>query len=203
VQPSKKIGLLLIAMSLVFSAIGQSTLSPEERLFGLSKLWQEVNYNFAYFDQVADFDWDQAYTSAIKEVSKKQSDLEYYQTLERLVAQLNDGHTNIYMPDRLQKSRSFPKVKVGLFENKFRIIDIDVELENKIPLGSEIIKVNGQPTHKHFEEKILPYIASSTEHARIERGLEFLFYGPVDRIIEVQFQSPINSKIHFYEYIWK
>jgi carboxyl-terminal processing protease len=35
-------------------------LSAAERSYGLSLIWQEANYNFAFFDRVPDLDWDAA-----------------------------------------------------------------------------------------------------------------------------------------------
>jgi hypothetical protein len=33
-------------------------ISDGEKLNGLSLVWQEANYNFAFFDQVSDLNWD-------------------------------------------------------------------------------------------------------------------------------------------------
>ena len=36
-------------------------LSPEEKVYGLSKIWAEVNNNFVFLDKL-DFDFDSLYT---------------------------------------------------------------------------------------------------------------------------------------------
>ena len=43
-------------------------LSDGDKLFGLSLIWQEANYNFAFFDQVPDLDWDSAYRAFLPRV---------------------------------------------------------------------------------------------------------------------------------------
>ena len=94
-----------------------NTLSNEEKLYGLSKFWQEVNYNFAFFDQVPDLDWDEAYREFIPKVLATKNDFEYYRTLQRFCALLKDGHTNVYIPrriDSLRYSNSFGKYRLYL-----------------------------------------------------------------------------------------
>ena len=48
------------------NASPENTLPMETKLYGLSKLWSDASYNFAYFDQVPDLDWDSAYLDVSK-----------------------------------------------------------------------------------------------------------------------------------------
>ena len=75
-----------------------STLSVVDRLYGLSVLWQEANYNFAFFDKVPDLDWDQTYREFIPQVLHAEDLLDYYRTLQRFTALLGDGHTRVDLP---------------------------------------------------------------------------------------------------------
>ena len=53
----------------LFAQIEETTydaqLSDSDKLYGLSLFWREVSYNFAFFDQVPELDWDQAYKEFI------------------------------------------------------------------------------------------------------------------------------------------
>ena len=40
-------------------------LSIPERLYGLSLIWKEAAYNFAFFDRIPELDWDAAYREYI------------------------------------------------------------------------------------------------------------------------------------------
>jgi hypothetical protein len=51
----------------VFSVKNSVCLSVVERLSGLSLIWQEANYNFAFFDRVPDLYWDASYREYIFE----------------------------------------------------------------------------------------------------------------------------------------
>ena len=42
-------------------------LSPEEKVYGLSKIWAEVNNNFVFLDKL-DFDFDSLYMETIPKV---------------------------------------------------------------------------------------------------------------------------------------
>jgi len=55
-----KIGFfIIIVLSFSFKASSQNeiNLTTEEKLYGLSKLWKESSYNFAFFDQVPNLNW--------------------------------------------------------------------------------------------------------------------------------------------------
>jgi carboxyl-terminal processing protease len=68
------------------SSTGESDIGLVDRVYWLSKLWQEVNYNFAYFDQVPDLDFDAHYRSYIPRVLEARSDFEYCSASSRVWA---------------------------------------------------------------------------------------------------------------------
>ena len=60
--------LLLLFIYLPISLESQSfkdVISTEEKIYGLSKVWSEITYNFAFIDQVS-FDVDSLYKQSIK-----------------------------------------------------------------------------------------------------------------------------------------
>ncbi|MBX2846332.1 MAG: hypothetical protein KTR13_08970 [Saprospiraceae bacterium] len=167
----------------------QDLLTPEERLFGLSKLWQEVNYNFAYFDQVPTLDWDALYLNTIPKVQAVQSDRDYYRVLDAFIAKLEDGHTNIYYPDHIQAQFSYPMIEVQPLDQAYIVTNVCKRWAKKIPLGSKVVEVNSKPVDEFLETEVFPFIASSTEHGKLNRSLEFLFWGPKDEAITATFET--------------
>ena len=82
---------LILAFTLLTAAIppqSNRVITAEERLYGLSLIWQEATYNFAYFDQVPELDWDAAYREFIPLVLEAEDPLEYYRVLQRFAAWL-------------------------------------------------------------------------------------------------------------------
>nr|GFD02801.1 hypothetical protein [Tanacetum cinerariifolium] len=67
-----------------------------EKVAGLSKLWEEAKYNFAYFDHLPGFDWDKLYLEYLPKVQATTSTLAYFRLLQQFYAQLHDGHTGVW-----------------------------------------------------------------------------------------------------------
>ncbi len=78
----------------------RSDLPVAEKIAGLSLLWAQAKYNFVNFDLV-NIDWNKAYLDYLPLVQNTGSTAEYYKVLIKFYAQLNDGHTNVYVPDAL------------------------------------------------------------------------------------------------------
>src|ERR1700740_1891567 len=92
--------IILLAYSVSLFGQQPNTLTPTEKIYGLSKFWQEVNYNFIFLDKTGKSKWDSAYKEFIPLVLKTENDYEYFRELERFCALLKDGHTNIYLPEK-------------------------------------------------------------------------------------------------------
>ncbi len=96
--------LLMIGCSYPFWAFSQTenNLSIQDKLFGLSQLWKEASYNFAFFDQVPELNWDSCYQDFIPRVMMTENDWDYYLELQKFIALLQDGHTRVFPPKELR-----------------------------------------------------------------------------------------------------
>lgn len=183
---------LLIAIMLTYSttAVAQipNTLSPADKVYGLSKFWQEVNYNFVYLDKIDRVMWDTRYKELIPIVQNTRNDYEYYRELQKFCALLKDGHTNIYFPTdvgRLEMTTMFGDYRLFIqnIDGKAIIVRTNLSRKDEIPFGSQVIAVNGIPTQKYIDENVAPYISSSTDYilqdwsiSGLLRGLEGMTY---------------------------
>ncbi len=141
-------------------------LNDVEKIYGLALFWQEVNYNFAYFDQVPDLNWDSTFKEFIPKVLETKNTYDYYKVLQHFAALLNDGHTGVSMPQNYWDSLDRPKVGLLEMQEKIYISNVDTSLKDIIPLGSELVAVDGIPTRDYMMEKVFPYFSSSTDHWR-------------------------------------
>ncbi|MCI5058494.1 MAG: S41 family peptidase [Flavobacteriales bacterium] len=188
--------LVLLYISFAVNSQGDlNTISTKQKIYGLSKFWQEVNYNFAFFDQVPNLNWDSAYQSYIQKVSQTTNDLEYYNELQRFCALLKDGHTNIYLPKRLdslilQNSYAEFSFQVKNLEGGVYVIKADKHTAKELPLGSEIIEVNGQETEVYLKEKVIPLISSSTSHILWNWAVERMFWGTEGTYFDIKIRTP-------------
>ena len=116
--------LVLTLLLITTSSFGQTAtneISNEEKVFGLSKLWSEVKYNFANFD-ISKINWDSTYRVYIPKVLATNTTEEYYKELIKMMALLKDGHSNVYYSPFFNYKR--PPIRTKLIENKIIITDI-------------------------------------------------------------------------------
>jgi C-terminal processing protease CtpA/Prc len=166
----------------------KENLSDDEKIAGLAKFWSEVKYNFANFDLVPDLNWDAAFLEFIPKIKNTKSTLEYYRVLIEMCARLKDAHTNISPPKVLSDELyARPQLRTRLIEDKVFVIGVSEALrQNGIDTGQEVVEVNGLPVKQYAEQKLLPYISSSTKQDMNVRLYEyFLFMGSAKEPIEL------------------
>ena len=91
-------------------------LSQEEKIFMLSDTWKEVSYNFDDPQKLKTIKWDSLYSSCIKEVLQTNSDYEFYQLLQKFIASVGDGHTELVLGDIKRTSPEYGSVAMMLHD---------------------------------------------------------------------------------------
>lgn len=135
-----------------------------DRIYGLSTLWSEAKFSFAFFHQVPDLDWDAAYRDALERVADTETMYGYYRELQAFIAQLDDGHTDVTMPREVRPDA--PPMWLRFVDGRFIVDSIDIALVDRIPIGSEIVAVRGIPAAEYAAKEVEPYVAQSAPHAR-------------------------------------
>jgi C-terminal processing protease CtpA/Prc len=190
----KKILLLLLLFPISLMA-QLNQMSRADKLYGLSKFWQEVNYNFVYLNKVDRPKWDSTYKALLNTIADTKDDYEYYRELQRFCAMLKDGHTNIYMPEGKafeQMTSMFGEYRLGIqdIDGKAIIVRVNLSKKNEIPLGTEIIEVNGKSTQEYLQEYVIPYIASSTDYVLREQAIRTLLSGREGDTYKIKIRKP-------------
>ncbi|MDW3648432.1 MAG: S41 family peptidase [Bacteroidia bacterium] len=163
-------------------------LSIAERILGLSKIWKEANYNFAYFDQVPDLDWEAAYQDFIPKVIEAEDLYEYYRLLQQFTALLEDAHSSVYFPPHIGKSITSLPFHIEAIGGKFHIVNVAKGLADKLPLFAEVKSINGKATLAYLEEEVLPYTAASAPHSRLYWATQDLLKGRIGEKIELAYE---------------
>ncbi len=143
-------------------------LSPAEKIYGLSIIWRTAAEDFPFFDQVPDLDWDLAYQEALPKVLAADTCFAYIKELRRFIALLNDGHTNLYTPGLANHYLDYAPFALRRVENKVVIMGVWDIWEDQVPLGSELLSVDGKSVAEIMAERVLPYIAQSAPHIRLD-----------------------------------
>ncbi|MBE9509246.1 MAG: peptidase S41 [Bacteroidetes bacterium] len=186
---------LLMLSTLTTNAQIPNTLTNEDKIYGLSKFWQEVNYNFVYLEKINRVKWDSTYCEMIKTVQQTENDYEYYRALQKFCALLKDGHTNIRFPesiDTLVYNSMFGTYRIFLknIDDKAIIIRTNQSKKNELPVGSEIIEVNGLPTQEYINQFVAPYISSSTDHVLKDEAVKRLLEGLKGQKYNIMVKTP-------------
>lgn len=158
---------ILITLMAAQAGAGNRTgrqLTAGEKIYGLSLIWMEAKYNFVFFDQVPDLDWDKTYKDFIPQVLNSDNRYSYYRILQRFAALLKDGHTTVNFPPGLAAEYvDFPEIRIQAVGRRAIVSDIAARLESDIPIGSEILSIDGVPTENHLHTHVFPYIGASRE----------------------------------------
>lgn len=206
----KKLSFLLFTLLLIPGVRSQnpvpsSVLTPEEKVFGLAQVWSEVNYNFIFRYKMDSREWDSTFLALIPMVQQTSNDYEYFRLLERFSALMNDGHSCVGYKSQSgeQKDRVFfpvirsifqdSEIWLGIIEGKPVVESVNSEKQYEIPVGSEVVEVNGLPVDRYIDEYVAPYINESSPQARRAMCVYTLFEGLVGSEYEVVFRRPDGS----------
>ena len=194
-----KLNLLSVFVLLTCSVSAQipNTIKPADKIYGLSKFWQEVNYNFIYLNKIDRVAWDKKYLELIESVPNTKNDYEYYRELQKFCALLHDGHTNVYFPKGIvQMNTMFGDFRLFLenIEGKAIVVRTNFSKKDEIPVGSEIIEVNGKPTQTFIKESVEPYISSSTDYVLEDNCISRLLQGLSGESFKLKILKP-NKQI--------
>ncbi|TCO26713.1 C-terminal processing protease CtpA/Prc [Pedobacter psychrotolerans] len=189
----KKLLLLMLLPAVAFAQSHQ--LTKADKIYGLSKFWQEVNYNFVYLNKIDRNKWDSTYKALIISIPETKTDYEYYHEMQRFCATLKDGHTNVNMPagkDFEPLTTMFGNYRLFIenVEDKAIITRVNFSKKDEIPVGSEVIEVNGIPTAKYIAEYVAPYISSSTDYGLKDWSRSNLLQGLEGSQFEIKIKKP-------------
>lgn len=128
------------------------TMTVEERIYTLSYLWKEAEYNYAFWAKYPEIDWDGEYKRYLSLVTAAKDDFEFYCLLIRFYALLRDGHTCVVMPYELLSCRSVP---FGVIHADGKFL-LSAASEERL-LFAEITHIQGLPIAEYIEKYVYPF----------------------------------------------
>lgn len=195
----KKTLILILSILLSGNLFAQielpNTISTTDKIYGLSKFWNEVNYNYVYFNKIDNEKWESDYKSFIQEVQATKNDYDYYRLLQKFCAKLKDGHTNIWFPEAIANhiyNGEFGNYKLVLknIDGKAIIIRVNKSKKDEIPVGTEIVEVNGFSTKEYINRYVKPYISTSTDHILDNQSVSELLKAPKGTVYNLKLRNP-------------
>ncbi|MGL6174410.1 MAG: S41 family peptidase [Cellulosilyticaceae bacterium] len=143
-------------------------LSVPERVYGLSLLWKEAEYNFCFWDKCKDVDWDLEYKKYLHQILEVNDDLEYYALLMKFIALLKDAHTYVVMPESIKPEYQVP-IGTTYIEGKHILAELPKSCGIE-PYG-EILAINGLEIEAYLEQYAYPYIWHELPDGKFRYGL--------------------------------
>ncbi|MCX6377597.1 MAG: S41 family peptidase [Armatimonadetes bacterium] len=170
-------------------------ITREERIFSLVTVYSTAKQHFAYFDQVPDLDWDKAFKEYLPLVEKDQTLGDYYRVLDRFVALLRDGHTDISPPPELFAATDRLPLRLDLIEEEWVVTErypVKEILADDVPPGSVLLSIEGMPPADYYQEHFLPYISAGSDRAR-RNALNYRAWYPTGDEVEMKLRYPDGS----------
>lgn len=155
-------------------------ISKEEKILGLSLLWKEAAYNFAYFERLPGLNWNKEYTRYIDKVISTKNDLEYYIVLQEFIGVLKEGHTRVIMPDYLMQYY-YANISRGLWftfdwvNDEMVVTGSRLAIKDSLPFGSKVIEINNMPLKEYIDTFYSPHCNTFFEHT-LKNNLESMIY---------------------------
>jgi C-terminal processing protease CtpA/Prc len=108
------------------------------RLADVIIVWNVFQHFYPYFD-VVEVDWDKELTNALRSALQDSGEAEFFYTLSRLVARLQDGHGNVFHQEYSGQA-GFP-IRVEWIED--RVVVTASEDPEHFQRGDVILKIDG------------------------------------------------------------
>lgn len=166
--------------------------TKEQRLYALSSFWMYVKYNYVYMYKIRHERLDSLYQSYITPTLEAKNDYEFCNILDHFCADLKDEHTYIDRPIWNYTTTYFTdnwSIKTEYIDHKVIVTGISEVKEKEVPLGSEIIEVNGLPVEDALVKRAAK-IPASTDHVRMALAGKLLLGNLIYSKETIKFRRP-------------
>lgn len=176
IQFIKKFMLSLAVCVLAYSSTQAQGRYPnrEERIYTLSTLWKELQYNFAFPENWKNMNLDSLYMAYLTQVEKAEDHYDYFRVLSSFMAHCNEAHTRIIAHKRPDDRPPLITTSIG---DRVLVKNVAERFSARIPLNSEILKVDDVPVKEYLQDSVYPYIGASTAHWKFDKSAIEMLYG--------------------------
>ena len=178
-------------------------LSAEEKVYGLSVIWNTAKTYYGLWSLIPDLDWDAEYQAAIGRVLETDNLYAYYNELSAFAALLRDGHTQLGCTDEafqtaMQSTNGFwiSPVSLRYMEDAFVLGGAPRSTLAQIPLGSTITEINDLPTKEYLEQEYGRYVGCFTYGRREERLAERMLLLDEAKALTLSGFTPDGTEFH-------
>jgi C-terminal processing protease CtpA/Prc len=168
--------------------------SQETRAASVIIAWNVLQHSYPYFDVVQN-DWPQALRDALAGAWQAQDEDEFYETLQRLVARLHDGHGNVL---RDSDASYAPGLYLAWVEEQLVVLHAQDEAAKSLQVGDVVLSIDGQPAAQAIAEAE-ELISGATPQWKRFKALDTLLVGPQGSLLTLEAQrgpdEPITAQL--------
>lgn len=180
----------LFVLSLtVNSSYAKANTTTEERVYILSTVWRNVRDNFAFPQHFEHANPDSLYKVFLPKVMNAESEQQFSKLMTEFLAKFDDGHTRFFADT---PTATVPIQFIGL-DNKVYVKNIGKQFAKKIPVGCQLIKIDGVPVADFLESNVFPYIAAPNDDWKFRKSLDTFLNGEVGTETSLEFITPKNK----------
>ena len=179
--------LICFLLFTVTTSLYSKEFNKYDRIYALSNIWKEMSYSYAFPDKLfGTLNTDSLYKCYLPLLEKDMDYYDFYKILSSYISHFNDGHTRILVSSKIVDT---PPVFTTLVEDKVVINNVAKDLEKDIPIGSEVIKVNGIDVDDYIRDSVFVYISASTERFKWNKSVLELLRGRTNSAVTVTIKS--------------
>ncbi|MDE6513907.1 MAG: hypothetical protein K2L05_06965, partial [Muribaculaceae bacterium] len=183
------ISLLFILFLSANSPFAKADTTTEDRVYILSTVWRNVRDNFAFPHHFEYANPDSLYKVFLPKVMNAESEYQFTKLMTEFLAKFGDGHTRFFADT---PTATVPIQFIGL-DYKVYVKNIGKQFAKKIPVGSQLIRIDGIPVADFLESNVFPYVAAPNDDWKFRKSLDSFLNGVAGTEVGLEFVTPKNK----------
>lgn len=173
-------------ISLLAVPLVKAETSPEDRLYILSTVWRNVRDNFAFPQHFEQANPDSLFKTFLPRIMNAKSEQDFSLLMTEFLAQFGDAHTRFFAE---APSATVPIQFIGL-DNQVFVKNIGKQFIKKIPIGSQLVKIDDVSVADFLEANIYPYVSAANNEWKFRKSLDMFLNGDLGSDVKLEFITP-------------
>lgn len=173
-------------ISLLAVPLVKAETSPEDRLYILSTVWRNVRDNFAFPQHFEQANPDSLFKTFLPRIMNAKSEQDFSLLMTEFLAQFGDAHTRFFAES---PSATVPIQFIGL-DNQVFVKNIGKQFIKKIPIGSQLVKIDDVSVADFLEANIYPYVSAANNEWKFRKSLDMFLNGDLGSDVKLEFITP-------------
>ena len=163
-------------------------LTADQRIKSLIDAYTAVNTNSVCWHDSPDFSYSEMLAGLIRQASKPIDVYEYCTLLEKLTAVTGDAHNHFGYNAAMSDAFGYLTYQFNYIDHQY--IVTGVRPTSQVPLGSELVKIQGEDPGSYLEKQIAPLVAARTSRLKQNRMLERFVYNRQGESVQLIWKLP-------------